>query len=470
MMPLPQLRDDAEADERAAEHPELHEDAGHEQLQAGGLRPERRRDLREHRPEEQQVEDRLQQAEDQRHRHAQRLPHLAPVDQQDVAEQAHVRPLRPPARVFAQRSAGDGEEDVVERRPRQVDRHQRRARLVEQPHQLDEGALAVVDGEAQRGAAAGDVADAGMAADRLPRPLDVAADLQRDDVAGDAPLQLVRRAFGDDAAVVDDQQPIGERVRLVEVVGGQEDGRLVLARGAAGPGPTGGCGSADRGRCSARRGTAAADGGRGRARCRAAGAGRRTASRPAAPRSPADRGRRRGLRRGAALRRATGRAARPAGSAPRPPGTTDRCRRPARRSRCARARPADRRAGRSRPRVAEPAVGCSSVVSIRSVVVLPAPFGPRKPTISPGSTTKSTPQTASTRPCLVVNARASPRASMIATAGALSWPPARARAATGSAPGWRGRRRAPRGSSTAARSSALRPRKHCGPPSPSVSR
>jgi len=34
--------------------------------------------------------------------------------------------------------------------------------------------------------------------------------------------------------------------------------------------------------------------------------------------------------------------------------------------------------------VAVPAVGLSSVVSIRSVVVLPAPLGPRKPTSSPG--------------------------------------------------------------------------------------
>ena len=33
--------------------------------------------------------------------------------------------------------------------------------------------------------------------------------------------------------------------------------------------------------------------------------------------------------------------------------------------------------------VASPAVGVISVASIRSVVVLPAPFGPRKPKISP---------------------------------------------------------------------------------------
>ena len=111
---------------------------------------------------------------------------------------------------------------------------------------------------------------------------------------------------------------------------------------------------------------------------------------------------------------------------------------------------------------------------MRSVVVLPAPFGPRKPTISPGSTTKSTPQTASTRPCFVVNARASPRASMIDTVPDLRW---QSQLAAGPRPSSE-RKRAwmagpssrTRGSSTAARSSALSPRKHCGPPSPSVSR
>ncbi len=41
-----------------------------------------------------------------------------------------------------------------------------------------------------------------------------------------------------------------------------------------------------------------------------------------------------------------------------------------------------------------PSMG-SSVVSIRSVVVLPAPFGPRNPTISPRATCRLTPRTAS---------------------------------------------------------------------------
>jgi ABC-2 type transport system ATP-binding protein len=38
---------------------------------------------------------------------------------------------------------------------------------------------------------------------------------------------------------------------------------------------------------------------------------------------------------------------------------------------------------------------CTSVASIRSIVVLPAPFGPTSPKISPASTVRSTPPTAS---------------------------------------------------------------------------
>src|SRR5215471_18877524 len=63
--------------------------------------------------------------------------------------------------------------------------------------------------------------------------------------------------------------------------------------------------------------------------------------------------------------------------------------------------------------VALPAVGRSSVVSIRRVVVLPAPFGPRKPTISPSSTVRSTPRTASTVRFRLRNVRARPSASII---------------------------------------------------------
>ena len=45
---------------------------------------------------------------------------------------------------------------------------------------------------------------------------------------------------------------------------------------------------------------------------------------------------------------------------------------------------------------ARPEVGGSKVVSIRRVVDLPAPFGPRNATNSPAATSMSTPRTAST--------------------------------------------------------------------------
>ena len=46
--------------------------------------------------------------------------------------------------------------------------------------------------------------------------------------------------------------------------------------------------------------------------------------------------------------------------------------------------------------LAEPDVALASVQRILMVVVLPAPFGPRKPKVSPRTTSKSIPRTAST--------------------------------------------------------------------------
>ncbi len=45
-----------------------------------------------------------------------------------------------------------------------------------------------------------------------------------------------------------------------------------------------------------------------------------------------------------------------------------------------------------------PPVGLASVQSMLIVVVLPAPFGPRKPNTSPAATSKLTPRTASSSP------------------------------------------------------------------------
>ncbi len=55
---------------------------------------------------------------------------------------------------------------------------------------------------------------------------------ERDHVAGDLPLQLGRGPLGDDAAVVDDRQSVAERVRLLQVVRGEEDGDAALAQAA----------------------------------------------------------------------------------------------------------------------------------------------------------------------------------------------------------------------------------------------
>ncbi len=58
--------------------------------------------------------------------------------------------------------------------------------------------------------------------------------------------------------------------------------------------------------------------------------------------------------------------------------------------------------------VAEPAVGIASVHSMLIVVVLPAPFGPRNPKVSPRKTSNSTPATATRSP----NRFSSPRTEM----------------------------------------------------------
>src|SRR6185312_6399443 len=71
---------------------------------------------------------------------------------------------------------------------------------------------------------------------------------------------------------------------------------------------------------------------------------------------------------------------------------------------------------RSKPAtLAVPPLGGSRVASIRSVVVLPAPFGPRKPKISPVCTSMSTPTTASTVRLRALKIRRSPWVSIAAS-------------------------------------------------------
>ena len=111
----------------------------------------------------------------------------------------------------------------------------------------------------------------------------------RHDVAGDLALELVGGALGDDPAVVDDREPVGTGRRPPRG-SGSSGRRSSRARAGRGSRPTSGPGPADRGRSSARRGTARAGGGRCRARRRAGGACRRSRCRSAGPRPPRGRG------------------------------------------------------------------------------------------------------------------------------------------------------------------------------------
>jgi len=82
--------------------------------------------------------------------------------------------------------------------------------------------------------------------------------------------------------------------------------------------------------------------------------------------------------------------------------------------------------------LAVPDVGGIRVVSIRRLVVLPAPFGPRKATSSPGATSKVRSVTASTTFCLTVKRLVRPTAEMI---GSLRMTATLSRIADSSGPG-----------------------------------
>ena len=117
----------------------------------------------------------------------------------------------------------------------------------------------------------------------------------------DLRLQLRRRALGDDAAVVDDPDAVGEDVGLLEVLRRQEDGHALLAREAADLVPERGPALRVEARSSARRGRGSTGRGSARAPGRAGASSRPSRCAPCGcRRSSARRGR--GAPRSARLR------------------------------------------------------------------------------------------------------------------------------------------------------------------------
>ena len=138
--------------------------------------------------------------------------------------------MRRSCRRLAERAAGLAEEDVVQAGPVEGEGRQRDPRPVQEPDDLGGRGLAAVDVEAECPVLLGELAD-----ERL--PLEDGAGRRggtigphQDDVTGDLPLQLLGGALGDDLAVVDDGDAVAERVGLLEIVGGEEDGGAGFAQ------------------------------------------------------------------------------------------------------------------------------------------------------------------------------------------------------------------------------------------------
>ena len=127
--------------------------------------------------------------------------------------------------VLGRRATGQGEEDLVERRPAQADVVELDVGGGEQAHRIGEAGGAVVDGH---GHPARRVVDPRLLAPEWRQQLDGVAqvvgpaDADLDDVASGQRLQLIRRAGGDRPAMVDDDHVVGQLIGLLEVLRGQQ--------------------------------------------------------------------------------------------------------------------------------------------------------------------------------------------------------------------------------------------------------
>ena len=189
----------------------------------------------EERPEQDEIEDRHHHPEHDPDRLSEGQDERSAEDEPGVADESSCRGFlswsvgirRPRRRAASDRSGGgrrrrgwgDGGRSMTPRARRRRGRGGAAGRR-----------LATVDVEPDDAVLAGRLAHERLAPDGFEDVLGRAVDDEGDDVAGDLALQLVGRALGDDLAVVDDRQPVGQGVGLLEVVRGQEDGRAAGAR------------------------------------------------------------------------------------------------------------------------------------------------------------------------------------------------------------------------------------------------
>ena len=245
--------------------------------------------------------------------------------------------------------------------------------------------------------AAGGSSDIGASASRaaLGRRRVGEPDLQP--LAADAVLELVRRALGDHLAVVDDRDLVGQPVGLVEVLGGEQHGRALGDEALdrlpqAEPAARVQAGRrlveeehrrlGDERRREVEPPAHAAGVGLGRA---VGGVDEVEALEQLAPRAL-------GLGRAACRR-----AGRPSSRFSSPVRFSSTAAYWPASPICSRSRAASRTTSSPATR-ALPASGLSSVVSTRTAVVLPAPFGPSSPSTVPGAASRSTPSSARTSP------------------------------------------------------------------------
>src|SRR5512132_2362239 len=148
---------------------------------------------------------------------------LKPVLQRALAAAARLHRRRSP------RASDLRQEHVVERRLVEPQVCNIDSRVVERPDDVGKADLSRIqtDRDALRRAAG--IPETGKHVGQSRRVVGIGRD-RLDGRPADFSLELVGRALGDDVAVVDDPDAVGENVRLLEVLGCQKDGDLVLAR------------------------------------------------------------------------------------------------------------------------------------------------------------------------------------------------------------------------------------------------